>query len=398
MEKTFGDKLASSYFSHAEQKFPGIKASPSKLKTENLVTERVINVKRSALESIQEFIRIIYSASKTEEYQERIKQKDSEIQKAGTPNDSVLMAYDFHLNSQGAPKLIEVNTNASGYLISTLLYEVTETENEFGDPLRLLERSFMREWESLGETGEPHVGIIDETLLQQKMLPEFYMYQDLFESWGWKTRIDDYQNFTFDGKNLLHKDGQKISFVYNRLNDFYLARPESAALRAAYLAKAVIMSPQPRDYQRLADKQRLVDWSHPDFWQRLASPDEQEVINQVLLKSFVPSDFESIDKLWSQRKRFFFKPLRMYGGKSAFKGANVSKPTFEKIFADNKSMIQEFCAAPKFLDSKKVEWKYDLRFYVYRDQVHLAVGRAYQGQVTNFSTLGGGFCRVRFID
>ena len=41
-------------------------------------------------------------------------------------------------------------------------------------------------------------------------------------------------------------------------------------------------------------------------------------------------------------------------------------------------------------------WKFDLRFFVYADQVHLTTARIYQGQVTNFASPLGGFTRVIF--
>ena len=44
------------------------------------------------------------------------------------------------------------------------------------------------------------------------------------------------------------------------------------------------------------------------------------------------------------------------------------------------------------------EYKFDLRFYVYRDALQLMVARVYQGQVTNLRTPGGGFAAVRVVD
>ncbi len=41
-------------------------------------------------------------------------------------------------------------------------------------------------------------------------------------------------------------------------------------------------------------------------------------------------------------------------------------------------------------------WKFDLRFYVYRDEIQQIAARLYQGQVTNFASPLGGFTRVKF--
>ena len=48
-----------------------------------------------------------------------------------------------------------------------------------------------------------------------------------------------------------------IGFVYNRCTDFALAEPGSAALRAAYLDRAVALSPHPRSHALYADKRNL---------------------------------------------------------------------------------------------------------------------------------------------
>ncbi len=41
-------------------------------------------------------------------------------------------------------------------------------------------------------------------------------------------------------------------------------------------------------------------------------------------------------------------------------------------------------------------WKFDLRFYVYEDNIQLSCARIYQGQVTNFASPMGGFTSLRF--
>jgi hypothetical protein len=42
-------------------------------------------------------------------------------------------------------------------------------------------------------------------------------------------------------------------------------------------------------------------------------------------------------------------------------------------------------------------WKFDLRFFVYADQIQMTTARIYQGQVTNFSSPMGGFTKVVFV-
>jgi hypothetical protein len=391
--------LSDPYIRLAEKSFPRVQLSPSPLKPDTLLSDVTLEVKKSVLKKVEAFVRTVHAASRRPLYREKIHAHDADLYSTPAQNDSVLMAYDFHLSAAGEPRLIEINTNASGYLITALLYELRSIPAPMGPPLDFLRKSFFREWQASGRTEAPRVAIIDESLELQKMLAEFYMYQSLFESWGWPSVIDDYQNFFWQKGRLVDKKGGDVSFVYNRLNDFYLSRPQSKELREAYLSGQVIFSPQPRDYQLLADKQRLVEWSRPGFWDGLLEePEAKSLIEEVLLKSHSRADFPDLEKLWGERKKYFFKPLRMYGGKSAFKGANISRVAFDRIFADDQSMAQEICPAPRIRDKNGAEWKYDLRFYVYRDEVHSAVGRIYQGQVTNFSSLGGGFCCLRFVD
>ena len=62
-------------------------------------------------------------------------------------------------------------------------------------------------------------------------------------------------------------------------------------------------------------------------------------------------------------------------------------------------LIQRYAPAQKVPsdDERSVlsNWKFDLRAFVYEDQVLLMAARIYQGQVTNFSSPMGGFTLVR---
>jgi len=46
------------------------------------------------------------------------------------------------------------------------------------------------------------------------------------------------------------------------------------------------------------------------------------------------------------------------------------------------------------VENKIVDFKLDLRHYVYKGQTQLISARLYQGQTTNFRTPGGGFAQV----
>lgn len=388
------DKHIDSYLKRAEETYPSVRQSPNSLKPEFLISPFQIEISSSTYSFVERFVKSIYQLSRKAEYHSKIQPEDNDILNVGEQNNSVLMAYDFHLDQEGAPKLIEINTNASGFLISDLLYDSSDKNRPWPEATAQLLKAFELEW---CKANTPiSVAIIDETLGDQKMLPEFYMYKDLFESNSWPTSITDFKALKWTGQDLQDTNGLRFNCVYNRFNDFYLRKPQSSHLREAYLSKKVIFTPQPREYLLLADKQRLIEWSQPEFWTHIPrSPEDIELLDKVLLKSYIPSQFENLETLWSQRKKYFFKPLRMYGGKSAFKGANISRTAFDRIFSQPGSMAQEFCPAPKFTSPDGTSWKYDLRFYVFKDQIQLGVARIYQGQVTNFGTAGGGFAKLR---
>ena len=49
---------------------------------------------------------------------------------------------------------------------------------------------------------------------------------------------------------------------------------------------------------------------------------------------------------------------------------------------------------PVFVDLNGNRWKYDIRVFVYKDQVQKLSARVYQGQVTGFSVPNAGFASV----
>ena len=58
--------------------------------------------------------------------------------------------------------------------------------------------------------------------------------------------------------------------VYNRLTDFDLSEPAHLALRNAFDAKAVVLTPHPRVHALMADKRNLIALSQDNFKRLLA--------------------------------------------------------------------------------------------------------------------------------
>ena len=191
-------------------------------------------------------------------------------------------------------------------------------------------------------------------------------------------------------------DEHRIDLVYNRLTDFTFAEPSTAALRSAYWAGDVVVTPNPHTYARFADKRHLTLLSDGD---RLRSGGIAETTIAVLTAGVprtVLVDPTRGDELWADRKRWFFKPIDGYGGKAAYRGDKLTRATWASILARPYVAQQVVPPSERMIeiDGRAVPLKLDVRAYVYDGTVQLIAARLYQGQTTNFRTAGGGFAPV----
>lgn len=347
-----------------------------------LISPFVLELPGGVFDQAQSTVKTIYKIS--HEYQNQIiKEPLDTFCPPRSKNSSVLMAYDFHLVHNDL-KLIEINTNASGFLLADL----SQRAHGFDSSLPSLQLSFSEE---MGAAKS--VSIIDKDPWEQKMYVEFLMYQNWFESLGIDTRINDFRELRWEGRHLLSGD-QSIDFVYNRYCDFLLGEEVSRDLSLAYKSGHVIFSPQPREYILLADKQRLIDWVKPVFQSQLKA-DEKKVLQKVLIPSWEARAFGSDKELWDCRKKLFFKPKNSYGSRSTYRGKSISKKNFERVIREN-FLVQDFTPPGQVSFNGGDPWKYDLRFYAFRDQIQLSMARIYRGQLTNFNKIYGGFTSIRF--
>ncbi len=402
--------------------FPSVnKEAPRTVEFEQVLCRYPLRLPGSLVGQIKNVVKNLYAMSRDPLYQNKIQGEDPELFHHRPKNQSVLMSYDFHIQgyakaggvelespdadlspNRESPlvKLIEVNTNASGFMFAALLYlQMAEKSGAAKNALLgevaldSLRSSFESEWGN--EKRTPFVAIIDEKLNEQKMLPEFYMFRDFFLSMGWQSEICDYQSLKIDSNTIVTASGKKIDFIYNRLNDFYFSRLESRHLRDAFLNHYAVFSPNPFEFQLLADKRRLIEWSQSDFCANVGSEIFQPDLAAHLLGAQILTDDNAVEN-WERRKSLFFKPLGLYGGKLSYRGASISRKLFESLMLSPTPIIaQEYCPAPE-RDINGQTWKYDIRAYAYRDQVQMIVGRTYQGQLTNFTTKGGGFTAIQW--
>ena len=316
----------------------------------------------------------------------------------------VFMGYDFHLGADG-PKLIEVNTNAGGAFLNAFLARAQsaccrEAEDAMrGAPMAEFETAvwamFLAEWASQGRTGQPRsIAIVDDRPREQYLFPELLLAQRFFARQGVKAWIADPGELRFTGGVLQH-EGEAIDLVYNRLVDFSFDAAGHEALRDAYVAGAVVITPSPRNHALFADKRNLTLLSDPAAVGGFGiTPDQRQSLSAVPRTVMVTAD--NADALWSARKRYFFKPAGGHGGKAVYRGDKMTRGVWEDVRQGG--YIAQDLATPSErrikIDGEIKALKLDVRLYTYQGSPLLTAARVYQGQTTNFRTPGGGFAPV----
>lgn len=340
------------------------------------------------------------------EYQEAALKRAPAIAKLDYGPRGAFMGFDFHLSAQG-PQLIEINTNAGGALLNTLLASAQqaccrEMEWAFNPPTALMQleqtffNMFVEEWRCQhGDTPLGCIAIVDDDPATQYLYPEFQLFERLFARFGAKAVIADAKKLTWRDGKLWHAE-QNIDMVYNRMTDFYLQDPAHFALRQAYEAGAIVLTPHPRAHALYADKRNLAIFSDADALTRLGVAQE---FKETLLKGVPHTEQvvpERAEQFWAQRRQLFFKPATGYGSKAAYRGDKLTRRVWEEILAGN--YVAQTIALPSErltqVDGTATDLKLDVRAYVYDGMIQLVAARLYTGQTTNFRTLGGGFAPV----
>ena len=326
----------------------------------------------------------------------------------------VFLGYDFHLaGGAGWPQLIEINTNAGGGLLNAVLARAQKAccdevsallpgELRGESPEHLFLEMFQAEWRLAQQNHRVAnadflrtVAIVDEAPETQYLYPEFVLFQRMFEQAGLKAIICAPDQLNCRDGALWH--GQlRIDLVYNRLTDFALDQPSSAALREAWLTDAAVITPHPQAHALYADKRNLVALSDDAL---LATWNVPTADRQVLAAAIPRTELvaaQDAESLWARRKQLFFKPAAGFGSKAAYRGDKITQRVFDEVLAGN--YIAQALVPPSSrtlsIDGAATELKVDLRNYVYAGQVQLIAARLWQGQTTNFRTPGGGFAPV----
>jgi hypothetical protein len=316
------------------------------------------------------------------------------------------MGYDFHLGPHG-PQLIEINTNAGGLLLNVALARAQQSCCEAMDQavtphtaLQALDQTvfdmFAAEWRrQRGDAPWRSVLIVDDAPESQYLAPEFELFRQLFQRHGVAARIADPAALIWHDGQLWH-DGAPVELVYNRLTDFQLDEPPHQALRQAYAAGAVVLTPNPHTHALFADKRNLTvlsDAATLAGW-GVSAADRRLLAAVVPQTRLVHAD--QADALWAQRRQLFFKPVASYGGKAAYRGDKLTRRVWGEILAGD--FVAQALVPPGErlieVDGVRADLKFDLRAFTYDGQVQLLAARMYAGQTTNFRTQGGGFAPV----
>ena len=358
-------------------------------------------VSRKHVEAMAEVVRAVEAVAALPAYRDALAWMPP-IARFDPRTRGVFMGYDFHVGASG-PRLIEINTNAGGALLNAVLgraqraccAEIAALVSG-AIPSASLESAFfdmfVAEWRSAGRDGLPkRIAIVDDEPENQFLYPEFLLFAHLFRRFGVAAAVLAPGELRFDGAALRDAEGP-IDLVYNRLTDFSLDAPEHAALRSAYLAGNVI-TPHPRAHALYADKRNLAllaDAARLGEWGVDAST--IEILTNGIARTEIVSARDA-ERLWSARRKLFFKPAVGFGSRAAYRGEKLTRRVWDEILA-GQYVAQEFVAPGERRIGPAQDMKVDVRNYVYAGNVQLLAARLYRGQTTNLRTAGGGFAPV----
>ncbi len=375
-----------------------------------LFSASAVFISRPDVERMAAIIRAVESVVALTGYRETVLRWAPTIARIDNGPRGVFLGYDFHLGTEG-PRLIEINTNAGGALLNTVL---ARAQRACCDQIRQLATGpvdlrsleptffdmFLTEWSlQRGDSHPAAVAIVDDQPEQQYLYPEFVLFKQMFTRHGLKCVIADPKDLAYHDGALWHQ-ALRIDLVYNRLTDFSLEHPAHESLRTAYTDGAVVLTPHPRAHALYADKRNLSVLTDTSLLTAWGATDTTQRILRAGIPHTTLIEPDRHDDLWTDRRRLFFKPVSGYGSKAAYRGDKLTKRAWSEIVA-GQFVAQETVPPSErrlCVDGEEVSLKLDMRNYVYDGSVQLLSARLYRGQTTNFRTPGGGFAPVFLPD
>jgi hypothetical protein len=370
-----------------------------------LLAPSSVLLSRDEVEAMAAVVRAVEAAVRSDAYRAQALAGLPETAHIDRGALGAFMGFDFHLAPDG-PKLIEINTNAGGALLSVYL---AEAQRACCDPVeQLVERTdaasledvfvamFRSEWRrERGAEPLSTVAIVDAEPRAQFLYPELQLFERLLERHGIRARVADPGELELRGGRLWLGD-LPVNLVYNRLTDFYLTSERNAVLREAHLAGAAVLTPGPRAHALYANKRNLVALSDPDLLRAWGvDPGAVETLAKGVPRT-VRVTPDNADALWAERRRLFFKPLAGYGSRGTYRGSKLTRRVWRDIVGA--SYVAQQLVPPSerhvVVNDERRALKLDVRCYVYAGDIQLLGARMYRGQATNLRTEGGGLAPV----
>ena len=354
-----------------------------------------IFISQNVESSIKEAISIIEKVIQSETFKKSLKTDLNLKHSSG----GILSCYDFHLDGD-VPKLIEINTNAGGFFLNCELLKSSTIccNHTKGQSIENLEERiismFKKEFKKTTNKELTTVAIIDENPETQYLYPDMVICKNILEKNVIKTFIVDSEDLQIVDATALY-NGTTVDLVYNRLTDFYFKNEENKKFLSLLEGAVTVISPNSNDYVLFADKANLLNLQKVDIYKDVLSQFEIGNLKNILLETILVNK-DNEESLWENRKKYFFKPINGFGGRGAYNGKGLTKKVWEYI-TTNSYIAQETISANtknKEIDGKEESFKFDIRAYTYAGTILLLGARVYQGQTTNFRTLGGGFGSV----
>ncbi len=107
----------------------------------------------------------------------------------------------------------------------------------------------------------------------------------------------------------------------------------------------------------------------------------------------------SDESWWADRMHWFFKPACGFGSRGTYRGDKITRRAFGDVMRGD--YIAQTITPPGVRrrgDSPgNQSFKLDIRSYAYDGVLQLLAARLYQGQTTNFRSVGGGFAPVYLL-
>ena len=365
----------------------------------HLFSPYALFVDRPALEAMGNVAAAVFKVAGNGGYSQRVLQWAPDIAAHESGSAGGVLGLDFHLTIDG-PRLIEINTNPGGLLLNALVLDVVRscappawaTWTTAAKARKVAVTAWLEDGRQQSGRTPSRLAIVDSDPREQFLYPEFELYANAFRDHGVDCVIRAPEDLSLGPDGLEDADG-RIDTVYNRLTDFALADAAHIALRQAYLARTLALTPHPRAHALLADKRNLAVLGDP----ALLGSFGVDAGSAALLAQVIPPTVELVsgnrDALWAARNGYFFKPAAGFGSRGSYRGDKLTRKAWESM-ASAPYVAQTFTAPSARIVHGGQSLKSDVRCFASEAGVLLFVARLYQGQTTNMRTPGGGFAAV----